>query len=332
VYTLGVTGGTGSLGKAILNQQDLLKANHISRVRIISRDEIKQDDLEKNYKGEIDIQCVLGDVRDAARMEMALDGCEYLIHAAALKIAPKIEYDVAEAIRTNICGTENVLKAFLKNKCSLSGIFVSTDKAVDPLNAYGFTKATAERLWLWGMMFQNDVKLSVCRYGNVFGSRGSVIYAWNRALAKGDPLKITSPAMTRFFIRLDEAAQFVLTRLFKNTGAQICIPKMKSTRMIDLGEVMSMEDAKVQADWEMIGLREGEKIHEVLTSVNDDIVFSSKDHYAIHPLTEHTACYKEADFDSCGRIGRISSESATPLTAEELRDYYREWKNAHSRS
>jgi FlaA1/EpsC-like NDP-sugar epimerase len=93
-----------------------------------------------------------------------------------------------------------------------------------------------------------------------------------------------------------------------------------------------MEDAKVQADWEMIGLREGEKIHEVLTSVNDDIVFSSKDHYAIHPLTEHAACYKEADFDSCGRIGRISSESATPLTAEELRDYYREWKNAHSRS
>lgn len=333
MYTLAVTGGTGSLGKAILAHQDYLESNGISRIRIISRDEIKQDDLERSYKGKIEIQCILGDVRSKDRMDMALKDCHYLIHAAALKIVPKIEYDVPEAIRTNLGGTENVLKSFLQNKKAKSGLFVSTDKAVDPLNAYGFTKAAAERLWLWGMMFQNETKLSVCRYGNVLGSRGSVVFHWAKALEKDDPLKITSKDMTRFFIRLEDASHFVLDRLFNNKGGEIYIPRMKSTPMINLGEVMSYEDCKKGADWEVIGLREGEKIHEVLTSINDKVIYSrDKSHIALRPLTPLVQCYQENWAHPELLEKPISSETAEPLTYDEMTAYYREWKSDYRRS
>lgn len=319
------------MGKAILAQQDLLKSQNISRIRIISRDEIKQDELEKTYQGEIEIQCILGDVRDGPRMEMALSGCDYLIHAAALKIVPKIEYDVSEALRTNVQGTENVLKAFLKNKNALSGLFVSTDKAADPLNAYGFSKATAERLWLWGMMFQNKTKLSVCRYGNVFASRGSIIPVWSKALANNEKLKITSKEMTRFFIRLPDAAEFVLNRLFDNTGGQIRIPRMKATKLTDLGEAMALEDGK-PLEWQTIGIREGEKIHEVLTSINDKTVAVTNEGIALHPLTDSVACYKDSRFRAFTILSKpMSSDTAPTLTTQELREYYKEYKNAHCR-
>lgn len=327
MITLAITGGTGSLGKAILKHQTLLKENGIERIRIISRDEIKQDDLEKSYIGDIELQCILGDVRSRERMEMALSGCQYVIHAAALKIAPKVEYDVAEAVRTNVSGTENVLKSFLQNKDATSGIFVSTDKAVDPVNAYGFSKATAERIWLWGMMFQNQTKLSVCRYGNVFGSRGSIVFHWARAIERDEPMKITDPRMTRFFIRLNDAAEFVLRRLFQNQGGEIYVPKMSSALMMDVGEALCAVEGKTP-DWVKIGLREGEKIHEVLTSVNDKSVFGDPDNswHALRVLPSHTKCYR-GTFSERKLDDQITSEFSKRLSPQLIAKMYREWKD-----
>ncbi len=262
-------GGTGSLSTAVLNQQELLKASGITKIRVISRDEIKQAELEKNYKGKIPLQCFLGDVRNAERMEFALEKADYVIHTAALKMIERFEKDIPEGYLTNITGTQNVARAAVKNKLK-SAIFVSTDKAFNPINAYGVSKLAAMHLWRWFNTFQMQTTFGVCAYGNVWRSRGSVIDLWHKLAFEKKPLPVTDPEMTRFFITKENAAKFVLECLFDNNGAltKVMIPQMKSTSMYRLAELFNQyyeSDAGVK----IVGLRDlGEKLHEDLGETN----------------------------------------------------------------
>lgn len=259
-------GGTGTLSTAILEEQELLHQNNISKIRVISRDEIKQDSLEKNYRGQISLQCFLGDVRDLKRMEFALKGADYVIHTAALKMIERFERDIPEGFETNISGSLNVATAAIKNHLK-SAILVSTDKAFKPTTAYGVSKLAAQHLWLWHNTFQKISKFGVSAYGNVAGSRGSVLELWHYLAKTFQPLPVTDPEMTRFFILKQEAAKFVLTSLFQN-DSQIMIPKMKSTNMLALAHKFN-EFYHSPAGVKYIGRRDPrEKMHEDLGELN----------------------------------------------------------------
>lgn len=262
-----IIGGTGSLGSAILKQQELLKANGIKRIRVLSRDEIKQDRLEKEYRGEIQLQCFLADVRSEDRIRFGIRGADYVIHAAALKMIDRFERDIPEGYQTNILGTMNVQKAILATPKIKKALLVSTDKAADPLNAYGVSKLAAEKVWLWANTFQKEQRFQVARYGNVFGSRGSVIEHWEKCIQESVDLTITDSEMTRFFILLSDASHFVLNSLF-NGLASICIPKMKAIRMLELAIFWNRIHGRSIERIQEIGIREGEKIHEALVSIH----------------------------------------------------------------
>ena len=289
---LTITGGTGSLGTAITKQQDILREYDITQIRVISRDEQKQAKLEKEYKGTIELRTILGDVRSLDRMRLALRQSDYIIHAAALKMVERVEKDVPEAVRTNVEGTLNVQQAVLENRTLCNAILVSTDKAVDPINAYGCTKAMAEKTWLWGNQI-SATKFGICRYGNVFGSRGSVIELWHKKAMNKEYLPITDERMTRFFITVDKAAKFVLYHTLEDAKG-IHIPDMKSIEMVRLAKIIwDYHNPGEKERIELVGLRAGEKIHEVLTSHNEP--------------------------------DQISSETAPRLTTQELKEFYTQW-------
>lgn len=261
-----IVGGTGSLGTAITEQQDILKENGVTRIRIISRDEVKQDSLEKNYTGDIPLQCFLGDVRNKERMEFALKGADYLISAAALKFIERFELDVMEGMATNYFGSQNVAKAALSNKLK-SAILIGTDKQFLPTTSYGVSKLAATHLWKWFNTFQKETKFGICIWGNVFESRGSVISLWKKLAQEQKPLPITHMEMTRFFITKKAAAKFVLNSLFNNNSS-IMIPPMKSTEMLRLSSLIN-KHYRSQAGVEIVGLRDpSEKLHEDLGDSN----------------------------------------------------------------
>lgn len=261
-----LVGGSGSLGTEITKQQDLLLEHGISRLRIISRDEIKQHHLEQNYTGKIELQCFLGDVRNEERMRFALKDSDYVIHMAALKMIERFELDVDEGYETNIIGTRHVARAAIANGLH-SAIFVSTDKSFFPINAYGVSKLAAGHLWQWHNSFQKKTKFGICAYGNVWGSRGSVIELWQRLAQEGKPLPLTNLLMTRFFITKKNAARFVLTSLFNN-NLPMMVPKMKSAEMSRVADLMN-EHYESTGSIEVIGLRDPrEKLHEDLGDLN----------------------------------------------------------------
>ena len=259
-----ITGGTGSLGKAILAKQDLLKSHGISRVRIISRDEQKQVSIVRSYvKDYIPLDCFLGDVSDLQRMEFAIKDAHFVIHAAAQKHIDKFELDIPQGYKTNIFGTQNVAGAFLRSPRAVSGIFVSTDKSALPITTYGISKLAAQHLWLWHNTFQKEVKYGVSLYGNIFGSRGSVIEYWTDLARQGAALPITDAECTRFFMMIEDAAEFVLKCLFRNES-KVHIPKMKSSEMIKLAQVIWEHHNKSKFKYTITGMRSIEKLHEVL--------------------------------------------------------------------
>ena len=261
-----ITGGTGSLGRAILEHQDILKEHGIDRIRIFSRDEQKQDKLEKNYKGEIELQCVLGDVCTQGRLHYSLSEVEYVIHAAAIKIQPKMELDVPTGQRTNIQGTTNVVESILKwnqvgKKCK-SAIFCGTDKSCFPVNSYGVSKLAAENVWLWANLVQKDTSFGVTRYGNVYGSAGSVVELWRDQALHFNSLTLTQTDMTRFFITLENASRFVLKCLFDNQK-KVMAPVMKGALMTRVAEsVLAHHEETSTPSFRSIGIRAGEKVHE----------------------------------------------------------------------
>lgn len=259
-----VTGGSGSIGRAILSNQDLLKEYGAKRLRIISRDEQKQVYISRNYAGEIPLDCYLGDVSDRERMHFALEDADFVIHAAAQKHIEKFELDVKTGYKTNILGTENVAQAFLRSTTGKRAIFVSTDKAALPITSYGISKLAAEHIWLWHNSFQKKKNYSVARYGNVFGSRGSVIETWTAQAKRKSPLTITDTSCTRFFMTVDSAAKFVLKSLFESKNER-CIPEMKATKMIRLAETIWHHWNPGSAfEFKETGYRSLEKSHELL--------------------------------------------------------------------
>jgi len=256
-----ITGGTGTFGQEITSF--LLKNNKVKKLIIFSRDENKQFEMSKKFGSNKKIRFFIGDVRDESRLMTALRGVDYVIHAAAMKHVPASEYNPGECIKTNVDGTEALISASIERKVK-KVIALSTDKACNPINLYGATKLCAEKLFINANQLSNFTKFSVVRYGNVIGSRGSVIPYFKNLIDQKKFLPLTSKEMTRFFIPIQDALKFVLFSLDRSRGGEIFIPKMNSIKMVDLINLIEPK-AKVK----LIGIRPGEKLHESLFSFDE---------------------------------------------------------------
>lgn len=260
-----VTGGTGSFGKNFIKTM-LEDHPEVERLVVYSRDELKQFEMGQIYPTSKypQIRYFIGDIRDKARLTRALEGIDTVIHAAALKQVPAAEYNPMECIKTNILGAENLIDACLDSNVK-NVVALSTDKASSPTNLYGATKLCSDKLFVAAnnMKGSRDIKFSVVRYGNVLGSRGSVLPFFMK-MKEGKVLPITDKEMTRFNITLEEAVAFVLMALRTAKGGEIFVPKIPSYRILDMAEAVSPE-SKI----EIVGIRPGEKIHEEMISEND---------------------------------------------------------------
>jgi UDP-N-acetylglucosamine 4,6-dehydratase len=256
-----ITGGTGSFGKA--TTEYLLKTNP-KKIVIFSRDELKQYHMQKDNNDER-LRFFLGDVRDKDRLVWALKGIDIVIHAAALKHVPKAELDPSEFIKTNILGSENIIYASLENNVQRV-MFISTDKAVNPINLYGSTKLCAEKLFVASnnIVGSQNIKLSISRYGNVINSRGSLLPLISEKKKNKQNIFLTHKDMTRFFITLEEGVKFVLTNIMRMQGGEIFIPKMNSYKIEEIIKKLSN-----QKTIPISGIRDGEKIHETLIGMDE---------------------------------------------------------------
>jgi UDP-N-acetylglucosamine 4,6-dehydratase len=276
-----ITGGSGSFGKKFSKM--ILSKYKPDRVIIYSRDELKQFEMRDEFAGPTAtrMRYFLGDVRDRDRLTMATRGVDVIIHAAALKQVPAAEYNPMECIKTNIHGAENVIHAALLNDVE-NVIALSTDKAANPVNLYGATKLASDKLFIAANNIVGDHKtrFSVVRYGNVVGSRGSVVPFFKKLLDGGAKvLPVTDARMTRFWITLEQGVEFVLQNLKRMQGGEIFVPKIPSIRIVDLVEAMGGNIGH-----EIIGIRPGEKLHEVMCPSDDaHLTLVFHDHYVIRP-------------------------------------------------
>lgn len=280
-----ITGGTGSFGKKFLELL-LSSKDKPNKIIIFSRDELKQYEMSKEklfYQNKKIIRYFIGDIRDISRLTFAFNDVDIVVHAAALKHVDIAEYNPFEAIKTNIIGSQNVIDAAINKKVS-KVISLSTDKASSPSNLYGATKLCADKLFIAANNYigDRDLSFSVVRYGNVFGSRGSVIpYFLN--ISKDESFTVTDKRMTRFSIGLEEGAKFVLNALSKMKGGEIFVPKIPSYRIMD---IVKSIDAKRKVKF--IGIRSGEKLHEQMISLDDSInTIEFNDYYIILPQVEY---------------------------------------------
>jgi len=260
-----ITGGTGSLGQALTKR---ILNSDVEQIRILSRNEFKQISMETKLPDER-LRFLIGDVRDKDRLIRALDDVDIVFHAAALKHVPKVEYNPFEAIKTNVQGSQNVIDACLENDVQRA-ICIGTDKAVSPLNTYGATKLLMEKLFITAKRYSNPkkhpTKFFAVRYGNVFGSSGSVIPKFIEQINNNKKITITDPTMTRFSITMNQALDFILKATQKGHGAEVFIPKLKAYSLQQIHDILSnLTNAK---DHEIIGMRTGEKQHELL--INSD--------------------------------------------------------------
>jgi UDP-N-acetylglucosamine 4,6-dehydratase len=279
--TILITGGTGSFGNKFLRR--IVEDYKPKKVIIFSRDELKQFSMQQNFpeKDFPFLRFFIGDVRDLSRLEMAMQGVDIVVHAAALKQVPAAEYNPMECIKTNIHGAQNVIEACIKAKVE-KVIALSTDKAANPINLYGASKLASDKLFVAAnnMTGQKEIQFSVVRYGNVLGSRGSVVPFFSDLIAsKSKSLPITDEAMTRFWITLDQGIDFVNKSLSRMQGGEIFIPKIPSLRIIDLASAMAPD-----LEIDLIGLRPGEKIHEIMCPSDDShLTIEFEDHFVIAP-------------------------------------------------
>jgi UDP-N-acetylglucosamine 4,6-dehydratase len=256
-----VTGGTGSFGKKFI--ETLLKHSEVKKLIVFSRDELKQSEMQAVYV-DARMRYFIGDVRDLQRLQRAFHGVDFVVHAAALKQVPALEYNPFEAILTNIMGAENIINAAIDQGVQ-KVVALSTDKACNPVNLYGATKLCAEKLFTAGNAYATGMKARFCsvRYGNVVGSRGSVIPLY-REKRKTGVLPVTDERMTRFWITLDEGVNMVLSALDVMRGGETFVPKIASMRVIDLAKAIA-PDCKIK----LVGIRPGEKLHEVLMTEDE---------------------------------------------------------------
>lgn len=308
-----VTGGTGSFGKAFV--RELLDHHEPAAVRIYSRDELKQFEMASEWNDER-LRFLIGDVRDRERLSRAFRGVDLVVHAAALKQVPVCEYNPFEAVQTNVIGSENVVAAAIENEVPKS-IALSTDKAVNPVNLYGATKLCAEKIMGQGNAYVGDLSVSFAsvRYGNVVGSRGSVIPVFVKQAQEGQ-LTITDDAMTRFWITLPQAVSFVLACAERMRGGEVFVPKIPSMRVLDIAEAIAPGVPRT-----IIGVRPGEKIHEVLITADEARhAVAFEDHFAIRPAFQ----FWQEDYPQGEELPpgfRYASDTNDDwLTVDELRE------------
>jgi len=309
-----VTGGTGSLGIALTTK--LLKTN-VETIRIFSRDELKQSQMESHFHDER-LRFLIGDVRDKERLENAVEGIDIVVHTAALKQVPVIEYNPFEAIKTNVQGSQNLVEACLNKNVGFA-LAIGTDKAVSPFNTYGATKLLMERLFVSANYYKGErkTKFACVRYGNVLGSRGSIIPKFIEQIISGDKITITDPNMTRFNITIDQALDLIF-RVIKNTvGGDIHIPKLDAYKVGDMKDVLlDLMDCKNEE--KRIPVRIGEKHHEILINEheirntyenqdNDYVIYENqltKDHSEKIPNSNKAALTTEYSSDKVKLVSK----------------------------
>jgi UDP-N-acetylglucosamine 4,6-dehydratase len=319
-----VTGGTGSFGRRLINT--ILTRYDPERIVVYSRDELKQYEMNAAFNENPKLRFFIGDVRDASRMMQAMEGVDYCVHAAALKQVPAAEYNPIECIKTNINGAENVINACIHHKVEKI-IALSTDKAAKPINLYGATKLASDKLFVAAnnMVGKRDTRFAVVRYGNVVGSRGSVIPYFRKLMSEGiTDLPITDARMTRFWITLQQGVDFVVDCLGRMHGGEVFVPQIPSTTITDLAEAMSPN-----GNHKIIGIRPGEKLHEVMCPADDSHqTIEFEKHFVIGP----TIKFNNRDVDYClsgvGEKGQYVTENfeydsgTNPifLSVEEIRE------------
>ena len=317
-----ITGGTGSFGHAFIPMT--LKKYNPKRLVVFSRDEMKQWEMAKLFKDDPRIRFMIGDVRDKDRLYRVLDGIDYVVHAAATKIVPTAEYDPFECVKTNVVGAMNLIDACI-DKGVKSIVALSTDKASSPSNLYGATKLTSDRLFVSGNSYtgNHNTKFSVVRYGNVMGSRGSVIPFFMKKRAEG-MLPITDTRMTRFNISLLEGVEMVLDTIKNAWGGEIFVPKIPSYRITDVATAIAPE-----AEQKVVGIRPGEKIHEeMITEADSYTTADIGQYYAILPqvpawsLEEYKKTFNAVPVPQGFKYN--SGTNTDWLTVEQIRELIKE--------
>jgi FlaA1/EpsC-like NDP-sugar epimerase len=295
--TVLITGGTGSFGRWIL--KEILK-NPVEEVRIFSRDEEKQLDVKREV-ADSRVKFLIGDVRDYDRVAQVCKGVNILYHAAAQKVIDSCEENPVEALKTNVIGTWNVKRAAIASQVE-RGILISTDKAVKPVNLYGMTKGMAEKIWI-NQESWSKIKFAVVRYGNVIGSRGSVVPYFKQLIKEKKPLPITHPEMTRFLITLKQATELVFHATNDCNGGEVYVPDLPACNIVDLAKAMGGEKYPLR----FVGIRPGEKIHECLIQEYEIHRTQKKDKYfIIHPYSQlnHKDLLEEYTSDKTRRLNK----------------------------
>lgn len=297
-----VTGGTGSFGRKFITA--LLSRYKPRRVIVYSRDELKQYEMQQDFPQE-QMRFFIGDVRDGERLKQATKDVDFIVHAAALKHVPAAEYNPSECIKTNVGGAENVIAAAIANGVKRV-VALSTDKAASPINLYGATKLLSDKLFVAAnnTVGKQDTRFAVVRYGNVAGSRGSVIPLFQKLVAEGaTELPITDPRMTRFWITLQEGVDFVIKAFERMYGGELFVPQIPSALITDLAEAMAPG-----LPLKIIGIRPGEKLHELMISRDDSpITLEFSDHYVITPSIRFVLG-GNYETNSLGETGTLVSE------------------------
>lgn len=295
-----ITGGTGSFGQRYT--KILLEEADLKRLVIYSRDEFKQDQMAKKFENDPRLRFFIGDVRDGQRLNRAMEGIDFVIHAAALKQVPTAEYNPMECVKTNIIGAENVIEASI-DKGVEKIIALSTDKAANPINLYGATKLCSDKMFVAANNFVGSKKtrFAVVRYGNVVGSRGSVVPFFKKLIQDGTKeLPITDTRMTRFWITLDQGVRFVMNNFKRMYGGEIFVPKIPSIRVVELAKAMAPD-----CEHKIIGIRPGEKLHEVMCPKDDShLTVEFEDHYVIRPAIRFQTISMDYERNAIGENGR----------------------------
>jgi UDP-N-acetylglucosamine 4,6-dehydratase len=320
--TILITGGTGSFGRECVRM--LLERYRPKKVIVFSRDEWKQSEMALQYNSPV-MRYFIGDVRDKDRLSQAFNGVDYVIHAAAMKQVPAAEYNPMECIKTNINGAENVIKAALENGVD-KVIALSTDKAASPINLYGATKLVSDKLFVAANNIAGGhrTRFAAVRYGNVVGSRGSVVPLFKKLAAEGaKELPITDKEMTRFWITLSQGVEFVLKAFERMQGGEVFVPKIPSSKIIDLAKAIAPELPQT-----IVGIRPGEKLQETMCPADDShLTWEFADHYVIQPAISFTEPVNYA-VNKLGETGKLVpkgfeySSGTNPhfLTVEELQE------------
>lgn len=317
-----VIGGTGTIGKNIVKT---IMKDKPAVVRVFSRDEYKQYEMKQEYEDCKNIRFLIGDVRDYERLVKAMHDIDYVFHTAAMKHVPSCEYDPYEAVKTNIIGTQNVIDASITANVKRT-VFTSTDKAIAPTNTYGATKLMAERL-ISSAQYNNgdkETKFAAVRFGNVMGSRGSVIPLFKKQVTEQNRVTVTDFNMSRFMMTLQQATDLTIKVMKQARGGEIFILKMPVINLKDLAEVIVESECEKnnidinKIDIQEIGLRKGEKMYEELMNLDESLRAYETDDMFILP---NSFIYKESDYKQykSAKVGNYSSNDITPVSKEELR-------------